>query len=914
MYMPIQQMTNEALGLNIFIVLNLLIGLVFITIPVVLIYFLYQRRHETPFKNLIIVLIATFIAISLYFFGRIFLQETLLLIILSSIAILSIVIVLLLIRSHREAIQLPDPRSLENLIHEKTQELAGTHRQLSTAIAQKQKAEEEIKFLFNFQKAVQLSSIVSMADKKGLITYVNENFEKISGYTRDELLGQNHRIINSGHHEKSFWINMWKTIASGQIWREEVKNKAKDGSYYWVDTFIIPFVDDDGKITQFLSIRNDISRRKKIENQLKLLNDELERKVLEKTQDLQVINDELVKLNFLMESLQKHVNIGVWEVDLDDWQTYWSDEIFAIYESPKKEAVPFEETMDFYHPEDREKIKKAMGAAINEGASWDMEARLITFEKNEIWVRTTGVPILDNGKTIRLKGLFQNIDRQKRNEERLRNSQAIINLAIEAGEIGVFTWNLEQGKLVWNKYMHEHFGLPPEKFTGTIQDFMDRVHPEDVAKVEASIEGDFDNKSKYIIDYRVVLDNGQINYMEATGVLSRNPEGKAVEMTGICLNVTEKKEFENLLREKEERFRLAFEHSPTGLALQSLDGKWLKVNKALCDIIGYTEEELLKTTFQDITHPDDLKNDSVHLEKLINGEVESYHLEKRYIHKKGEIVWIQINKSMVRNEKGDPLYFISQMYNITRRKLAEMEIKKMNDILEAHTEKLESANRELESFTYSVSHDLRAPLRSINGYAQVLKEDYSPSLDKEGNEVIDIVIRNAQRMGQLIDDLLEFSRIGRKDVAKGIVNMPSLVEGIANEMIEQEKDRVIDLKILPLEKVKADMQMIRQVWINLISNAIKYTRNKEVASIEIGCKNHEDEVCYYIKDNGVGFNMNYVDKLFEVFQRLHRNDEFEGTGVGLALVRRIINRHGGKIWVEAKENQGATFYFTLPKG
>jgi PAS domain S-box-containing protein len=899
--------------LDVIALLELLIGLAFVAIAGLMIYFLLRRKHATPFKTHVIVLIALFVLIGAYFGGRLYWEEVVEIIILSGIAILSFYIAFILSKSFKEAVEIRDPRSLENMIHEKTEELAGTNSRLSMALEEKQRAEEEIQFLFNFQKAVQLSSIVSMADRRGTIIYVNENFEKISGYTREELIGQNHRIINSGHHETTFWIDMWKTIATGKIWRDEVKNKAKNGSYYWVDTFIIPFKDEEGNITQFLSIRNDISRRKRMELQLKQLNDELEQKVTEKTSDLQVMNDELVKLNLLMESLQKHIHIGVWEVKLANLETYWSDEMFSIYEMPLKEPVPFDKTMDYFHPDDRENVKHAIESAIQRGISWDMETRLVTHAKKEIWVRTTGVPIIEDGKTVRLKGLLQNIDWQKKNEEELKNHQKIINLAIEAGEIGVFTWDINEGKLEWNKYMHEHFGVPLHSFGGTIQEFLDRVHPEDVAKVEDSITKDFDNKSRYHIDYRIVLDDGTIHFIEATGILSRNTAGKAVEMTGICLNVTEKKEFENILREKEERFRLALEYSPTGMALQSRDGKWLKVNKALCDIIGFTEEELFESNSQAITHPDDLERDAINIDKLLKGELESYNLEKRYIHKNGDVVWIEISKSLVRNESGMPLYFISQMQDITRRKLAEMEIKRMNKILEAHTEKLEHANRELESFTYSVSHDLRAPLRSINGYAQVLKEDYASSLDNEGNNVIDIVIRNAQRMGQLIDDLLEFSRIGRKEVAKGVVNMPDLVESIANEMVEQEKDRVIDLKILPLEKVKADLQMIRQVWINLISNAIKYTRNTEVATIEIGCKNHEDQVCYYIRDNGVGFNMNYVNKLFEVFQRLHRNDEFEGTGVGLALARRIVNRHGGKIWVEAKENAGAAFYFTIPK-
>ena len=221
-------------------------------------------------------------------------------------------------------------------------------------------------------------------------------------------------------------------------------------------------------------------------------------------------------------------------------------------------------------------------------------------------------------------------------------------------------------------------------------------------------------------------------------------------------------------------------------------------------------------------------------------------------------------------------------------------------------------NKELEAYTYSVSHDLRAPLRSISGYAQVLKEDYSEKLDSEGNRVIDVVIRNSSRMGQLIDDLLHFSRIGRKELILASCDMEEIVRTTVDELLANERDRKVDIQINDLKPSYADISMIRQVWVNLISNALKYSSTRAESQIQIGCYDEGNSVCYYIKDNGVGFNMAYRDKLFGVFQRLHKISEFEGTGVGLALVKKIIVRHGGRIWAEAQLDEGATFYFSLP--
>ncbi|MBA4239779.1 MAG: two-component sensor histidine kinase [Sphingobacteriaceae bacterium] len=224
---------------------------------------------------------------------------------------------------------------------------------------------------------------------------------------------------------------------------------------------------------------------------------------------------------------------------------------------------------------------------------------------------------------------------------------------------------------------------------------------------------------------------------------------------------------------------------------------------------------------------------------------------------------------------------------------------------------LESINNELESFSYSVSHDLRAPLRAIHGYARMLKNVLEHETDPEINRLMNNIIVNANMMGQLIDDLLTFSRLGRKELVMNIIQMDDLVNDLCEEKKNENPTRNIEFHVKSLLPVKADCVAIRQVWINLISNAIKYSKLKQKAIIEISSQKKGTQIIYCIKDNGAGFDMRYANKLFGVFQRLHSEDEFEGTGVGLAIVQRILSKHGGRIWAESEVNKGATFFFTL---
>jgi PAS domain S-box-containing protein len=374
------------------------------------------------------------------------------------------------------------------------------------------------------------------------------------------------------------------------------------------------------------------------------------------------------------------------------------------------------------------------------------------------------------------------------------------------------------------------------------------------------------------------------------------------------------------LRESEERFRATFEQAAVGIAHVNIEGKFVRVNERLCAELGYSREQLLSKTFKDITHPDHLEADVKDAEKLFSGQAENYSKEKRYVRKDGSPIWVNLTAALVRDGNGDPKYSISVVEDISARKRVEEEIQKLNEELERRvaerTSELQTANQELESFSYSVSHDLRAPLRHISGYLELLKDEAGSSFDERAQRYLETAAQSAVRLGKLIDDLLAFSKMGRAEVKKSEVDLRWLVEALKVESEAEAKGRNIEWVIGSMPVVEADPILLRQVMMNLLSNALKFTRKREVARIEVGCmpeKEGDRGVTVYVRDNGAGFDMKYANKLFGVFQRLHGTDEFEGTGIGLANVRRIIQRHGGRIWAEGEVDRGTTFYLTLPR-
>jgi PAS domain S-box-containing protein len=340
-------------------------------------------------------------------------------------------------------------------------------------------------------------------------------------------------------------------------------------------------------------------------------------------------------------------------------------------------------------------------------------------------------------------------------------------------------------------------------------------------------------------------------------------------------------------------------------------------NESFEGLFGYAHEDRDSSieAWKSMVHPEDHERVARQLRELIDRGENIWVDEYRLRRKDGTYADVLDRGYVIRNEAGKAIRMIGAVMDITERKQYEKEILRLNTELEnrvkQRTTELEVANQELEAFSYSISHDLRAPLRTINGFSRVVQEDFAGVLPNEGRRQLQIIRNGAEKMGVLIDDLLKFSRLSRLPLRKSEVNTMGLVEQVLAETSELRAGREIQITVHPLPSCLADPSLLKQVWVNLLSNAFKYTQQQSRPEVVIGCRTDAGEKTFFIRDNGTGFDMRYAGKLFGVFQRLHRSDEFEGTGVGLAIVQRIVHRHGGRVWAEAKPGEGATFFFSL---
>jgi PAS domain S-box-containing protein len=377
----------------------------------------------------------------------------------------------------------------------------------------------------------------------------------------------------------------------------------------------------------------------------------------------------------------------------------------------------------------------------------------------------------------------------------------------------------------------------------------------------------------------------------------------------------QRKQAEEALLSSEERYRSLVELSPDALLVLS-EERVIFINSAGARLLGASAaDQIIGRSIRQVVHPKRWKDFQRRLLQLVQDGKPIPFLEEKLLHLDGSALDVELAAA--------PLLFAGKMaaqviaHDVSERKRAEEEIRRLNSDLEqrvqVRTSELEAANRELEAFSYSVSHDLRAPLRHIEGFVEILTTTAASRLDKESRHHLETIASSAKKMGNLIDDLLTFSRTARAEFNKSHVDLAALVRSTVHDLEPEARNRKIEWLVHQLPFVEADPSLLRQVVLNLLSNALKYTRTRKLARIEIGSIPDGPEDIILVRDNGVGFDPRYTHKLFCVFQRLHRAVDFEGTGIGLANVRRIIHRHGGRTWAEGALNKGATFYFSLPR-
>lgn len=615
-----------------------LIALSYYCIPIILIYFIFKHR-DRPFNRVFWMFGAFILACgtthvmeiwNVWQHGSYVLAG----VVKAITAVVSVVTVAMLLPLIPKVISLPERLHLQEANLELEHEIAERKRAEQALKESLAARESAVKELAEQKFALDQHAIVAVTDLQGTITYVNDRFSAINLYSREEAIGRNYRIVNSGYHPKEFFQKMYDTLGKGRVWHGEIRNRAKDGSIFWVAATTVPLLDSGGKPRQYITIRTDITARKRLEE------------------------------------VREH--------------------LAAVVES---------------------------------------------------------------------------------------SDDAIISKTLN----GMVT--------AWNSGAERLFGYSSAESVGKP---MDRLLPLERATEESDI-------------------------------LARIARGERVD-----------------------------------------------------------------------------------------------HFETVRVRKDGKRVDISATISPVKDSSGAIVGVAKIARDITQRKTSEVEILKLNDELEEkvklRTAQLEAANKELETFSYSVSHDLRAPLRHISGFSQLLVEEFGANLAPGARHYLDRIQAGTQNMGVLVDELLHLARVGRHALNRRTTNLKELVAEVITLLLPESEGRQVEWAVSDLSTAQCDPVLVRQIFQNLLSNALKFTRPRAQAVIEVSCREEGGQPVFMVRDNGIGFNMKYVNKLFGVFQRLHRAEDFEGTGIGLATVQRIVHKHGGQVWAEGELDKGAAFYFTLGLG
>ncbi len=759
-----------------------------------------------------------------------------------------------------------------------------THLDLSIMRSQLKKSEESFRAIFENN-----SSAISIIEPDTTISMVNDAYCQISGYSREEVVGMSWtKQIPPEDLERLKEYNRKRLLDSESAPNKyEFKFYHKNGNIKYGLMSLSMTLDKKKIIASFL----DITDQKEVQGAL--IESE---KMLRESQEIAILG-----------SYEWNLSTGLWK------SSKILDSIFGIDEHYVRSLEGWENLIktEWQLIMNDYLIKEVLGQHMR----FDKEYQIIKQDTGlERWVHGLGQLEFDSiGQPAKLIGTIIDITERKNSEKELSDSEEKYRTLVEVSIHAIFI-NQNNHIIYLNPAAVKLFGAETaEQILGKSP--LEIFHPDYHKIVTDRLKGMSDSGGTApLIEEKIIQLDGTILDVEVAATLFTFKGEKAFHV--VLRDISERKRAEENLRLSEENFRNVFEHAAVGKSMTSIDGT-IKTNKAFSLILGYSNSELSKLKWQDITHPDDISKDNIIINSVVSGKRKSARWEKRYIHKNGSIVWVDISTALQVNTDGKPLYFITTINDITVKKQIEKEIKLLNETLEQRvidrTAELEASNRELEAFSYSVSHDLRAPLRHISGYSDFLVNEFSKSLPDKAKHYLETISISAHQMGILIDDLLLFSKTGRVELQKNAVEMDKLLNEVTSHYTSLLPDRNIEWEIHHLPEVYGDSGLLRIVWTNLVDNAVKYTRLKEKAVIKIGCKSENGEYIFSIGDNGVGFDMQYSEKLFGVFQRLHSSVQFEGTGIGLANVQRIILRHNGRTWAKAEPDKGAVFYFSIPK-
>jgi PAS domain S-box-containing protein len=769
---------------------------------------------------------------------------------------------------------------------------------------------------------------------EGIILYANRRLGEM-------LKSPIEKIIGSSIHA---WIAPESTKTLQELLRRDDKQTrrrgevmliASDGTFMpgYLSLNMLQLEDMQG---YFCMVATDLTEQKSIASitaaeelaqQLLAASEQSRLVLLSMIEDQQRVSDALQESEERYRSLVENINDIIYTLDTSGAITYVSPVIERMSHHRAEELIG-RDFSSLVHPEDLPELMKKFSATLA-GEIGEYEFRLIDRDGSVHYVRTSSKAVIKNGVVAGLNAVLTEITERKRAEDKIHALLASIEdektkLTSLINSITDEVWFADtSGKFtIVNPLALKRFNLAKD------QEFeVDKlakslvvlrpdgsVRPVEEAPPLRALLGEVVINQEEIVQ---IPETGEFRNRQVNASPVKDAEGTIIGSVAVVRDITERIRAEEAIRESELRYRTMADTGQALIWMSGTDKKCDYFNKIWLTFTGRTLEQELGDGWIEGIHEDDLER-CVATYVAAFDKREPFSMVYRLRRNDGEFRWI-LDDGMPRYDtKGVFIGYIGHCLDITERKMAEEELARLNRELEQRvmdrTAEMEKANRELESFSYTVSHDLRAPLRHINGFVTMFRNEVGEIANEKARHYMEVISESAGRMGQLIDDLLSFSRMGRTELTIRTVDIGKLADEVLAGFSEEigEKNIIVTRGCLPL--VQGDEAMLRVVLTNLISNAVKFTSRTENRKIDIGCDSQNGESICHVKDNGAGFDMRYVDKLFGVFQRLHSEKDFEGTGIGLATVKRIVQHHGGRVWAEGDVDRGARFYFSLPAG
>lgn len=605
--------------------------------------------------------------------------------------------------------------------------------------------------------------------------------------------------------------------------------------------------------------------------------------------------------------------MGTYTYDVQRRRFALSSNLQAIFGLHSHDSHDVDTWNSLIHPEDFTAIANhAREMYEHPGRMFSHEYRIIRRSDQQIrWVHAIGQVVrhATTGEPFLIHGTIQDITDRKLTEAALRETQQRLQLFIEHAPAALAMFDREMRYMAvsqrWLELEHKtldivgrcHYDVVPD-----IPEHFKEAHRRGLA-----------GESLHNDDERFERADGSITWLHWEVLPWRDAEGAVGGIILFTEDITERKRTEAALRESEAKYRRIVSTANEGVLVVGADYNTESINQRFAEMLGYAVEEICGRPFSEFMFEEDLPD---HMLKIANrAKGISEHYERRFRRKDGQTLWTLVSAVPILDEQQRFQGSFAMFADITERKQRDLRLEyrvaERTTQLQEANRRLKMANHELEAFTYSVSHDLRAPLRHIGSFSHLLNEIYAAQLPSEAREYLNKIEQSTRRMGQLIDDLLNLARVGRNALAFRPIDLNALVSDVRHLLQVETHGRNVEWRVDELPVVTADVSLLTQVYQNLVGNALKFTRSRNPAVIEVSSKMVKGKRVFFVRDNGVGFDMQYSDKLFEAFQRLHSRGQFEGTGIGLATVHRIVQKHGGVVWAEAEIDKGATFYFTL---